>query len=94
MPALQTTTVKFDANNKEHLEAFMHLEETGRLHPKIRFEVEPPYLSAPDMIRAKLAMRYCRTLLKKGKTYDHDISDGNSSVPRSTARGTHLACVV
>lgn len=60
-------TVQFDANDKEHLEAFrmmaMGVETPGggtrcQMHPTLRFELEYPFVDLRAMMMHKVAIQH------------------------------------
>jgi len=60
----QKKLVKFDINNKKHLEEAKHFFDNSRWKTSCPFEVEADYISIPHMIADKLAVAFLNNKLK------------------------------
>lgn len=49
---------KFDANNMEHVAAYVCLKRYGRQHPTLRFYLEDPFTSIPHLMESRIADAY------------------------------------
>ncbi len=45
----------FNANNPDHLKAYVYMRDFGRQHPTLRFFLEEPHVSIPTMMDSKIA---------------------------------------